>query len=157
VAATDLSVVKRTSSILLITVAVFGLAGCNNAATRMQRRPAAATTLTSDARQKIGRGIIEPGFTPDMVYFALGRPSSPVDANIEQTRDGTWVYRSFNRNDRDFVRAGFRRRVVFDPVRKSDVIITEPVDPRSYPNLQEQSLHVIFRDGRVVDIQRAAL
>ena len=50
--------------------------------------------------------------------------------------------------------AGFRRRVVFDPARKSDVIVTEPIDPRLFPNLREHSLQVTFRDGRVAEIKR---
>jgi hypothetical protein len=142
---------------ITFTVTVLALAGCNNASTRLRQRPAAAATLTPDARDKIERGVIEPGFTPEMVYLALGKPSSPAHASIEQTRDGTWEYRSFNRNERDFVRAGFRRRVVFDPVRKSDVIVTEPVDPRMFPSLQEHTLYVTFHDGRVTEVRRAAL
>ena len=149
-----MSVARRLAFVVACVLAAAILAGCNNAATRLRERPAAAAALAPEDHAKIERGIVEPGFTPEMVYLALGRPSSPVDADITQTRDATWVYRSFDRNDRDFVRAGFRRRVVFDPVRRADVIITEPVDPRQHPNLQERSLHVTFRDGRVVEVQR---
>ena len=147
---------------LFITMAataatLIGGIGCSNTATRLRERPVAAAALDPSTRSKIEQGIVEPGFTPEMVYLALGRPSSPARADIESTRDGTWSYRDFHRNERDFVQAGFRRRVVFDPVRKSDVIITEPVDPRLYPHLQAHALEVEFRDGRVADIRRRAL
>jgi hypothetical protein len=131
--------------------------GCSNTATRFRERASAAAALDPATRGKIEQGMVEPGFTPEMVYLALGRPSSPSGVNIDSTRDGTWTYRDFHRNERDFVEAGFRRRVVFDPVRKSDVIITEPVDPRLYPHLRAHTLEVEFRDGRVSDVRRRAL
>lgn len=118
--------------------------------------PTTATRLEPEVKKKIDRGIVEPGFTPEMVFMALGKPTEPQENLADATVNGTWIYRNFHRNDRDFVRAGFRRRVVFDPERKSDVIVTEPVDPRTFPNLQAHSLHVTFRDGRVVEIQRVA-
>lgn len=130
-------------------VAFVALPGCNTA-----KPPISSTKLDPEIRKKIDRGIVEPGMTPEMVYLALGKPSEPASAIVDATRDGTWVYHDFNRNDRDFIRAGFRRRVVFDPVRRSDVVITEPVDPRLFPNLRAHSLHVTFHDGRVVEIKR---
>lgn len=135
---------------LLAAVALLPFAGCNTA-----RPPTTATTLEPEIRKKVERGIVEPGFTPEMVYMALGKPSVPADGLADATRDGTWIYNNYHRNDRDFIRAGFRRRVVFDPVRRSDVVVTEPVDPRVFPNLRAHSLHVTFRDGRVVEIKRA--
>ena len=132
-------------------VLALALAGCTTT-----RVPTTATKLEPDIQKKVEKGIIEPGFTPEMVYLALGKPTTPKDNIVDSTRDGTWVYEDYHRNDRDFIRAGFRRRVVFDPVKRSDVVITEPVDPRTFPNLRAHSLQVTFKDGRVVDIQRVA-
>lgn len=143
------------SVLLLSSVAL--LPGCNSPSARLRERPQAAAALDPATRSKIEQRVVEPGFTPEMVYLALGRPSSPVRVDIERTRDGTWTYRDFNRNDRDFVRAGYRRRVVFDPVRKSDVIVTEPVASRLHPHLREHTLEVEFREGRVVDVRRSTL
>lgn len=133
------------------------LSGCNSASTRLRQYPESATQLDNRTRDKIKRGVVEPGFTPEMVYMALGKPSEPAEGLATQTKDGTWVYHEFRpQNDRDFVRAGFRRRVVFDPVKKSDTVITEPVDPRLFPNLRPHSVRVTFREGRVVEVQRVA-
>ena len=143
---------------LFTTVAVItllALTGCNTADRRL--REVNATNLPDSKTQaQIKKGIIEPGYTPEMVYLALGKPSEPAAGLADVTTNGTWVYHDFHRNDRDFIRAGFRRRVVFDPVKRTDTVITEPVDPRTFPNLRAHSLHVTFRDGRVVDIQRIA-
>src|SRR5258706_9120484 len=110
---------------LLASLAAFSLvlfAGCNTANSRYQK---VSGTVTRDPRTQaaIKRGVVEPGYTPEMVYLALGKPTIPADGIVDATRDGTWIYRNFGPpgTDRDFIRAGFRRRVVFDPSRRSDV------------------------------------
>ena len=132
-------------------------AGCNTANSRYQK---VSATIMPDAKtqQNIKRGIVEPGYTPEMVYLALGKPTIPSDGIVDATRNGEWIYRNYQATgtDRDFVRAGFRQRVVFDPTRGGDVIVTEPIDTKAFPNLEPRSLHVTFRDGRVVDIKRVA-
>ena len=132
------------------------LAGCHTPTTRVRDYPVSQAQFDAKTRDKIKRGIIEPGFTPEMVYRALGKPTEPASSIVDATRDGTWIYRDFHRDDRDFVPAGFRRRVIFDPVKRSDVVVTEPVDPQLRPRLEPHSLHVTFRDGKVVEIQRVA-
>jgi hypothetical protein len=139
--------------LLCAAALAFALTGCSTTSTRMVESPN-ASKLDPKTQAKIKRGLIEPGFTPEMVYLALGKPSEPKDGLSDATQNGTWVYRDFQGNDRDLVRAGFRRRVVFDPQRRGDVVVTEPLDTKAFPQLQPRSLHVTFRDGRVVDIQR---
>ena len=141
----------RSHVLFAAGVVVALVAGCNTAKT-----PTTATKLEPKIRAQVDKGIIEPGFTPEMVYLALGKPNEPAESLVDATTNGTWVYHNFQRNDRDFVRPGFRRRVVFDDTRKSDVVVTEAVDTKSAANLRANSLHVTFRDGRVVDIQRTA-
>ena len=135
--------------LLVLAAVTFTVAGCNTA-----KPPTTATKLEPEIQKKVAKGVIEPGYTPEMVYLALGKPSEPANSLSDATANGTWVYHDFHRNDRDFIRAGFRRRVVFDPTKGGDVIITEPIDPKLFPNLREHSLHVTFKDGRVVEIKR---
>ena len=134
-----------------------GLMGCSHAAARLRSRPAAAAALSAGAREKIDQGVVEPGFTPEMVFFALGRPTSPINVDIDQTREGIWKYSNPHYNERDFIRAGWRQRKVFDPDRRSDVIITEPVDDRAFPHLRDYTLEIEFRDGRVTSVRRVPI
>ncbi len=134
---------------------LLALTACNTANQRLHT-VSNSTLPDSRTHAQIKKGIVEPGYTPEMVYLALGKPSVPSEGLADATVNGTWVYHDFHRNDRDFIRAGFRRRVVFDPVKRTDTVVTEPVDPRTFPNLRAHSLHITFRDGRVVDIQRLA-
>lgn len=135
--------------VVLASVVLLSAAGCTTS-----RIPTTATTLEPKIRAQVEKGIIEPGFTPEMVFLALGKPSEPADSIVDATSNGTWVYHDFNRDDRAFLRAGFRKRVVFDPAKNGDVVVTEPVDPKASSDLRANSLRVTFRDGRVVDIQR---
>jgi hypothetical protein len=138
-------------TVLLAASLVLVVGGCAT------HTPTTATKLEPKVRAQVEKGIIEPGFTPEMVFLALGKPNEPAESLVDATTSGTWVYHDFQRNGgRDFLRAGFRRHVVFDPTKKSDVVVTEPVDAKAFPNLRANSLHVTFRDGRVVDIQRVA-
>lgn len=145
----------RPTLVTLVALSLLTVAGCNTANTRYQKVNA---TMMPDAKtqKQIKRGVIEPGYTPEMVYLALGKPSVPADGIVDATRDGTWIYNDFNGTDRDFVRAGFRRRVVFDPSRRTDTVVTEPLDTKAFPNLEPHSLHVTFHDGRVVEIKHVA-
>jgi hypothetical protein len=145
----------RPFIIVAIASAIALTAGCNTANSRYQK---VSGTMTPDptTQKAIKRGVVEPGYTPEMVYLALGKPTVPAEGIVDATRDGTWIYRDFQGNERDFVKAGYRRRVVFDPSKRSDVVITEPLDTKAFPNLEPKSLHVTFRDGRVVDIRRVA-
>jgi hypothetical protein len=120
------------------------------------RTPTTATRLEPDIKAKVDKGLIEPGFTPEMVFLALGKPTEPAESLADATTNGTWVYRDFQRNERTLVKAGYRRRVVSDPNKKTDTIVNEAIDPKVLSNLPARSLHVTFRDGRVIEIQRGA-
>jgi hypothetical protein len=118
--------------------------------------PTTATKLEPKIRAQVDKGIVEPGFTPEMVFLALGKPSEPAESLVDATANGTWVYHNFSGADRGLLKPGFRRRVLFDSTKQGDVVTTERIDPQAAPKLQANSLYVTFRDGRVVEIQRSA-
>jgi hypothetical protein len=134
----------------LVVATLLLTAGC------VTSKPTSATSLEPKIKAKVEKGIIEPGFTPEMVYLALGKPSEPAQSLADATTNGTWVYHDFRGKEGDIVKAGFRRKVTFDQGKKADVITTERIDPQSLSTLGANSLHVTFRDGRVVEIQRVA-
>lgn len=141
----------------ILSLAVL-LAGCaNTLATRLRERAATVATLDPATREKIERGIVEPGYTAEMVYLALGRPLSPAKADISGTRDGTWTYRSFHAMDDDYVSGGFRHRRVFDPDLHAMTTTHEPVMAGMYRHLEDWTLWITFREGRVVEVKRVPI
>jgi hypothetical protein len=140
----------RLITLVAAATAIFA-AGCATS-----RTPTTATRLEPKIRAQVEKGIIEPGFTPEMVFLALGKPNEPAESLVDATANGTWVYHNFNGSGRDVLKPGFRRRVIHGSGRQSDVITTERMDEKNTPDLQANALYVTFRDGRVVEIQRVA-
>jgi hypothetical protein len=138
--------------VVLLGLAVAALTGCQSPATRIAQNPGALANVDPATEAQIRRGEIAVGFTPEMVRLAMGAPLR-IDAARDSGGGETWLYRDRPRNPNDFVRAGYRRRVEFDPVRRSNVIITEPVDDRAFPQLRTHSIYVDFREGRVAAIR----
>jgi hypothetical protein len=88
------------------------------------------------------------GFSAAQVQQAMGKP-----LRVETTPGGeVWTYRDRPRNPNDFVHLGHRRRVEFDPVRRTNVIIVESVRDREFPELRSHTIRVTFRDGQVAAI-----
>jgi hypothetical protein len=140
----------RHTLTLIIAASLLLVAGCATA------KPTTSTSMEPAIRAKVDKGVIEPGFTPEMVYLALGKPTEPAESLADATTNGTWVYHNFEAKGRDMIKPGFRRHVVSDPVKKIDVIKTEPIERAALQKLPANSLHVTFRDGRVAEIQRVA-
>lgn len=72
------------------------LAGCDSGVSaRIQEKATVFNTLTPDQQEMIRNGQIEAGFTTDMVYLALGKPSK---IHTKQSPDGpitVWTYSRF--------------------------------------------------------------
>jgi hypothetical protein len=134
-------------SLAVLSAALLAAAGCTTA-------PTTATKLEPKIQAKVQKGIVEPGFTPEMVYLALGKPTEPSQSLADATTNGTWVYTNFQpKEDRGLVKAGFRTRVVADGGGK-DKVVTEPLTANASPTLAANTVAIIFREGRVVEIQR---
>lgn len=144
----------RRFLLVFIGAAFLGVAGCNTRATRLAREPELFSSLDSATREKIARGEIDLGYTPELVRLALGEPSEQSASPDDGSGQTTWVYRTFHRDPKDIIAGGYRRRVVFDPVLRSETVIVEPIDDRLAAKLAPQSLRVTFRDGRVSLIER---
>jgi hypothetical protein len=84
----------RLSAIATIAVLV---TGCETVGTRgrIQEKSAVFSTLTEAQKKSIEAGAIEVGYTPDMVYMALGKPSSRETRNAPQGPVEMWTYRNY--------------------------------------------------------------
>ncbi len=73
---------------------VFLLAGCESdgdIARREKERPAAYASLHVWQKRFIEQGVIAKGFTPDMVYMAMGNPSKVQEEGTHQL----WTYKYY--------------------------------------------------------------
>lgn len=137
---------------ILSTLLGLALAGCNTTTTRIQEHATEFASLDPATQQKVRRGIIEPGFTRDMVYMALGRPA---ETSTDAAGSTVWTYKEYPVTAyNETIQSGYLKRVVYDPVKHGSDVIVEPIDPKAFPNLVPHSLRVTMRDGRVVSVER---
>jgi hypothetical protein len=77
----------------LLSAAVIGLAACNTTESRIRRQQALFEGYPPEVQHNIRNGVIEIGYSPDMVLMALGSPDRRTEV---KTGDGTaviWTYR----------------------------------------------------------------
>lgn len=143
------------------------LAGCEAAtgvSARVQEKSAVFAQLTPDQQKNIEQGAIEVGYTMDMVYMALGRPSKVKE---KAAPEGTVVMWTFNNY---FPTVAVARLAMNDPSRKYrapqvspntpgnsvSISSTRPSGPEpgvdSLGDIPSETLHVLFLEGRVFQI-----
>jgi hypothetical protein len=71
--------------------------GCESSgpSARIQEKSAVFATLTSEQQTTIREGTIELGYTADMVYMALGKPSKVKAQDDAEGRVEMWTYNNF--------------------------------------------------------------
>ncbi len=143
------------------------LAGCDatsGTAARIQEKATIYAELTPEQKKNIEEGMIEVGYTMDMVYMALGRPSKVRE---KAAPEGTVVMWTFNNY---FPTVAVSRLSMNDPSRKYrgpqvspnaprnsvSISSTRPSGPEpgvdSLGDIPSETLHVIFHEGRVIKI-----
>lgn len=78
----------------LLAALVLAAAACSSPARRIERNKALFNTFPEPAQEKIKRGEIDIGFTPDMVLVALGKPSRKYSRKTGTGEQEVWVYGS---------------------------------------------------------------
>ena len=77
-------------------LAILLTAGCQNPrATRIQEHAALYQTLDPLSQRLIDNGLVNYGFTPELVYMALGKPNHVEEKETSQGRVETWIYKNF--------------------------------------------------------------
>lgn len=86
--------ITQTGAAAVLALAVI-LGGCETGpglAERIREKGAVFAGLTPDQRGKIEQGIVEVGFTADMVYLALGPPRRVEVKTLPEGRAALWSY-----------------------------------------------------------------
>lgn len=89
--------IKHAGLAAALALAVVG-GGCETAsglAERVREKRTVFSGLTPEQRGKIEQGVIEVGFTADMVYLALGQPRRIEEKTLPEGRVALWSYETF--------------------------------------------------------------
>jgi len=140
---------------ILITLALLGLAGCNTFEKRAEEKAEVFNQLDPATKDKLSRAVVEIGFSPDLVFIALGKPDSKSERVTEEGRSEVWVYNSYYSEYRGSEIAGYRRIVDYDPFTKRYYVYYEPVRVEVYQDHVEDRIRITFKDDKVTVIEQA--
>ena len=80
--------------------AVLFFTGCQNPRqARIEQNAALFVSLPEPAQALIREGLVEAGFTADMVYMALGKPNRTQSGEAKEGQMATWTYKNFVLSD----------------------------------------------------------
>ncbi len=144
----------KTPFLLLAGMLVLALAACSTVNSRIDEKPDVFAKLDPATQAKIKQGIIDVGFTPDMVYIALGRPDERRERVTPAGRETMWIYNSYYERYEGTYHGGYRRMVYWDPRVRGYRVYFEPVYADVYSEERNTDIRVIFKDDKVTVIEQ---
>jgi hypothetical protein len=87
------------------------LSGCATPEYRIKKNADLFATFPPEVQENVRRGLIEPGYTRDMVYIAKGEPDRKYQRRTAEGQTEIWSYVGTDTwSDRERVRANYRVR-----------------------------------------------
>lgn len=144
------------------------LAGCDatsGVTARIQEKSAVYAQLTPEQKKNIEEGAIEYGYTTDMVYMALGKPSKVKEKAAPEGTVLMWTFSNY------YPTVAVSQLAMNDPSRKykagqvsanaprneTSISSTKPAGPEpgvdSLADIPSETLYVLFLDGKVFQIK----
>ena len=145
---------SRLSPALLALLAVFFVAGCETVDSRIAKNPQLFAQLDAATQAKIKQGIIDLGFTEDMVHLALGAPDQKREVRSEKGTETVWIYSTYYERYDGTRFAGYQRRVYYDRNLGSYRVYYQPVFADTYRPESQERIRVVFREGKVAVIEQ---
>lgn len=130
------------------------LGGCSTIPSRIEEKSTAFAALDADTQNKIRRGQVEVGYSPDLVYIALGTPDERLSKTSTSGTTETWIYNSYRQEYLGNARTGYRQYVVIDPKTRQAVVIYEPVYSSVYRDRVDERIRINFKASQVESIEQ---
>lgn len=146
-------IMKLSISLLLVATGLV-LAGCNTFNARARQMSAVYDNLSASDQQRLQRGAINVGDTPEMVYIALGNPDERRDITNADGTQTTWIYRTYWQQYEGQAWLGYRRVIVPARGGRGYVVFHEPVTQDVYRTNVDDRIRVTFANGVVQSIEQ---
>ena len=137
-----------------LTAIVLGLTGCQSVESRIKEKPDVFAKLDVATQDKIKQGIIDLGFTEEMVYLALGDPDQKKESVSAAGQTVTWIYNTYYERYDGTHQIGYRRQIYFDPYLSTYRIHYHPAFVDSYVTEKEERIRIVFKEGKVSVIEQ---
>ena len=138
---------------LLLCGALLALAGCNTISDRIRQKAEVFASLPAADQERLRKGQVAVGDTPDMVYIAIGEPTRRTQKTTAQGSRSVWIFRDYYETYEGSHIAGYRRVVGFDRRTGQRFVYLEPAYVDVYRERTEEKLRIIFENGRVAAIE----
>lgn len=130
------------------------ITGCQSVESRIKEKPEVFAQVDKATQDKIKQGIIDIGYTEDMVYLALGAPDQKRESVRASGRSITWIYNTYYTRYDGSAYIGYNRRVYFDPFLRTYRVYYHPVFTEVYQDEKEERIRVVFKDGKATVIEQ---
>lgn len=131
------------------------LAGCQTVESRIKEKPEVFASVDKATQDKIKQGVIELGFTEDLVYVALGAPDQKRETVNANGKTLTWIYNTYYDRYDGSVYASYHRSVYYDPYLRAYRMYYRPIFADTYIQEKEDRIRIVFQDGKVTMIEQA--
>lgn len=139
---------------LLLIGALSLFAGCQSVDDRIKEKPDVYAHLDPATQEKIKQGIIDLGYTQDMVYLALGKPDEKRESLNEGGHEATWSYNTYYERYEGTSHVGYYRQVYYDPYLRTYRVYYRPAYADTYSQQKEERIRVVFKQGKVTAIEQ---
>jgi hypothetical protein len=110
---------RRLITTFLLAASLGFVAGCQSVDDRIKQKPEVFAAVDKATQDKIKQGIIDLGYSEDMVYLALGVPDQKRESITAAGRSVVWVYNTYYQRYDGTAFVGYERRVYYDPLLKT--------------------------------------
>lgn len=141
-------------ALALTALALPLLAGCNTFSSRARQMSGVYDQLPASEQQRLQRGSINVGDTPEMVYIAFGNPDERRDVLNADGTQTVWIYKTYWQQYEGTAWLGYRRVIVPMNSRRGYVIYHEPVTQDVYRTHADEVIRVTFANGVVSQVEQ---
>ncbi|HEU5078289.1 MAG TPA: hypothetical protein VFT72_03715 [Opitutaceae bacterium] len=138
----------------LLLAASLLITGCSTVKTRIDEKSALFNSLPAEVQDHLRQGLIDVGYTEDMVYIALGKPDEKRVSTTAEGTKTTWIYNTYWEEYEGTQTLGYRRHIVYDRRIRAYRVYLQPVRQDIYQAHVDEKTRVIFKDGKVEAIEQ---
>jgi len=145
---------RRLLTTFMLASSLGFFAGCQSVETRIKEKPEVFAQVDKATQDKVKQGIIDIGFTEDLVYLALGAPDQKRESVTATGRSVIWIYNTYYDRYEGGISAGYHRSIYFDPYLRAYRVYYRPVFADTYSQEKEERIRVVFKDGKAAVIEQ---
>ena len=140
---------------LLVGLAVGALlAGCSSVGQRISQRQAEFNALDAVSQENIRNGQVDLGYTPDMVYMALGEPTRREQRLSPKGVLMVWYYKDYYQEPVGTADVALHRQIIYNPRTRTYAILMTPVPVEAYALHAEDKVKIEFLNGKVSAVEQ---